>query len=203
MKKQLLLIESLIKGDLQLILDKWDRPTFIELLKTIKDFVTVKRDREYYGTSPRRSDRINDFLDLNTYKNDIYSGFKRFVTLNESGTGLNYNIEFTSKAAVMNHMKIVDRTQYVLDQLVELVYREEFLDVIIAFRDLKQEINDLMETDFSVSEKSLSELIQLSDEIFSKVQELERRFSELPLPTRIFKRVEEAVTIKEPQLVKR
>jgi hypothetical protein len=202
-KKQLLLIESLIKGDLQVILDKWDKPTFIELLETIKRFVTVKRDREYYGTSTRRSDRINDFLDLDTYRADIHFGFKRFVTLNESGSGLNYNIEFTSKATVVQHMKIVDRTQYVLDQLVELVYREEFLDVVISFRDLRNDINELVETDFSTSELKLSELIQLSDEIFSRVQLLERRFSELPLPTRIFKRVEEAVTIREPQLVKR
>lgn len=202
-KKQLLLIERLIKDDLQLLLDKWDKPRFIELIETIKRFVQVKRDREYYGTSPRKDDRIHDFVDLELYRNDVTFGFKRFVTLNEAGTGLNYNIEFTSKAQVLVHMKKVNNIQYVLDQLVELVYREGFLDVVIDFRNLRSEIESLMETDFSASEFDIQRLIQLSDEIFEKVSLLETRFSELPLPTRIFKRVEEAVTIKEPQLVRR
>lgn len=203
LKKQRLLIESLIKGDLQLLLDKWNRPVFKELLATIKRFVEVRRDREYYGTSPRRSDRIHDFIDLELYQNDITFGFKRFVTLNEKGTGLNYNIEFTSHNQVLHHMKEVNNIQFVLDQLVELVYREGFLDVICDFRDLRNEIEELMETEFSESDSDLEKLITLSDELFSKVQVLENRFSELPLPTRIFKRLEEAVIIREPQLVKR
>jgi len=203
MKKQLLLIESLIKGDLQELLDKWDKPHFQELLKTIKRFVEVRRDREYYGTSPRRSDRLHDFIDLELYQNDVHYGFKRFVTLDSRGDRLNYNIEFTSRSQAEEHMKIVNNIQFVLDQLVELVYREGFLDVIIDFRDLRNEIEDFMLVDHSATEASLSKMIELSDEIFERVKNLEDRFSELPLPTRIFKRVEEAVTVKEPQLVRR
>jgi hypothetical protein len=203
MRKQILLIESLIKDDLKLLLEKWDRPNFIELLETIKRFVQVKRDREYYGTSPRQTDRLHDFIDLELYQNDVHFGFKRFVTLNEKGNGLNYNIEFTSENQVLVHMKKVNNIQFVLDQLVELVYREEFLDVICSFRDLRNEIEEILETDFSTSEKSLEELIELSDKIFLKVSDLETRFSQLPLPTRIYKRVEEVVTVREPQLIQR
>jgi hypothetical protein len=203
MKKQLLLIESLIKEDLADVLKKWDKPLFKEHLATIKRFVEVRRDREYYGTSPRRKDRIHEFIDLELYQNDVIYGFKRFVTLNERGDGINYNIEFTSKSQAEKHMKMVNNIQFVLDQLVELVYREGFLDVIIDFRDLRNEIEEFMLIDHSATEETLSKMIELSDEIFLKVKSLEDRFSELPLPTRIYKRVEELVTVKEPQLVRR
>jgi Mg2+ and Co2+ transporter CorA len=197
------LIESLIKEDLADVLKKWDKPLFKEHLATIKRFVEVRRDREYYGTSPRRKDRIHEFIDLELYQNDVIYGFKRFVTLNERGDGINYNIEFTSKSQAEKHMKMVNNIQFVLDQLVELVYREGFLDVIIDFRDLRNEIEEFMLIDHSATEETLSKMIELSDEIFLKVKSLEDRFSELPLPTRIYKRVEELVTVKEPQLVRR
>jgi len=194
-------MESLIKADLIELLEKWDKPHFLELMKTIKDFVTVKRDREYYGTTSRGPDRVHDFIDLDFYKEDLKYGFSRFVTLNESGTGLNYNIEFTSHTAVETHAKSKDQINFVLDQLVELVYREEFLDVIIEVRDIKEAINEVIDSKESLLSGDV--LAQHVDELFARIEALERRLSSLPLPTRIYKRVEEVVTIKEPQLVKR
>jgi hypothetical protein len=170
-------------------------------MKDVKEFVTVKRDREFYGTVSRGPDRVHDFIDIDSYQDDIKFGFKRFVTLDESGRSLNYNIEFTSHNTVESHQKLRSNINFVLDQLVELVYREEFLDVVIEARDIKAAINEVIESKDSLINKDNLELVV--DNLFNRIKDLEARLSALPLPTRIFKRVEEMVTVKEPELVKR
>lgn len=88
-----------------------------------------------------------------------------------------------------------------MDQLVELVYREEFLDVIIEVRDIKNAIKEVIDSKESLLESE--DLLKVTDELFERITALEARLSSLPLPTRIYKRIEELVTVKEPELIKK
>lgn len=88
-----------------------------------------------------------------------------------------------------------------MDQLVELVYREEFLDVLTEVRDIKNAINEVIDSKESLLESE--NLLGVTDELFERITALEARLSSLPLPTRIYKRVEELVTVKEPELIKK
>jgi len=55
----------------------------------------VKRDREYYGTTPRGPDRINKFDDILSLPIGE-PGFKRFITINEVTGEVYYDQEFVS-----------------------------------------------------------------------------------------------------------
>jgi len=143
-------LKALISGILiqqsKEILRSMQSPSFLELTKWTKDLITVKRDREYYGTTPRKSDRINVFEDLFTHQNNLIYGYKKFLTMDEEDNTIIYDNEFTTEERIRLNAIKVDRQQYVLDQLIELVYRETYLDVIINIRDIRQESEEIIES---------------------------------------------------------
>lgn len=115
----------------------------------MKKLITVKRDREYYGTTPRGDDRINEFEDLFTYKHNLQSRLK-FLTIDDDGN-IFYDSVFYTDLQLKAHAQKVDAAQYILDQLTELVYREAYMDTLIRIRDIKQEAEEILSGGTGVS----------------------------------------------------
>jgi hypothetical protein len=75
--KALLIMNNQVVDDLKAILAKLESDSFSHLIDIAKSMITVKRDREYYGTIRRGSDRINVFQDLATYQNNLRWGYHK------------------------------------------------------------------------------------------------------------------------------
>lgn len=57
-------IDYFIREEVAILLDRLNSSNMEALIKVIKDYTTVRRDREYYGTTLRHEDRITLFKDL-------------------------------------------------------------------------------------------------------------------------------------------
>jgi hypothetical protein len=177
------------------VLRSMDSPSFLELTRWSKDLITVKRDREYYGTTPRKADRINLFDDLFVYQNNLVLGYKKFLTQEEDGS-IEYQNEFITEEQIRRNAVKVDRQNYVLDQLIELVYREVYMDVIIDIRDIRQEAEEVIEggaTEYTIEQ---------FEALWLKIHDLDTRISSLPLPKEIYTRIESEIKTRESKLVK-
>lgn len=177
------------------VLRSMGSPSFLELTRWVKDLITVKRDREYYGTTPRKADRINLFEDLFVYQNNLVLGYKKFLTLSDEGEII-YDNEFISQEQIRQNAIKVDRQNYILDQLIELVYREVYMDVICEIRDIRQETEDVIEN--GASEYTIEQFKIL----WQKIHDLDTRISSLPLPKEIYSRIESEIKARESKLVK-
>lgn len=77
---------------------------------------------------------------------------------------------------------LIEAPQHVLDELNEFLYRNAFLDVAIAYRDLRTELEEL----------SVSSLDWAGIEVlWGRIREIERDLGEVPFPKNIFTRPSE------------
>lgn len=189
------LISTILIQQSKEILRSMNSPSFLELTRWTKDLITVKRDREYYGTTPRKSDRINLFDDLLVYENNLVYGHKRFLTIDDEGN-IMYDGEFITQENIRQNAIKVDRQQYILDQLIELVYREVYMDVIIDIRDIRQETEEVIEN--GATEYTIEQF----ETLWAKIHDLDTRISSLPLPKEIYSRIESEIKARESKLVK-
>lgn len=190
------LISNILIQQSKEILRSMNSPSFLELTRWTKDLITVKRDREYYGTTPRKADRINLFEDLFVYQNNLVLGFRRFLTLTDDESAIEYQGEFITEHKIQVNALRVDRQNYILDQLIELVYREVYMDVIIDIRDIRQETEEVIES--GATEYSIEQF----EKLWAKIHDLDTRISSLPLPKEIYTRVESEIKSRESKLVK-
>jgi hypothetical protein len=168
-----------------------------DLIKWVKKLTTVNLDRQFYGTEIRKDDRILEFEQLLTYQNNLTPGFRRYASYNEE-RGLRYHQWFVSEEQMREHAKDVDNIQFVLDQLVQLLYRETYMDVIIQVRDVRAKTEELID-----SEITGADLITQADLLFKEMESLKDSLSALPLPKNIYFKVNDApVSLKESTLVR-
>jgi hypothetical protein len=71
------ILSTYMVQDIQSVLSTLSSESFLHLMDTVKKLITVNRDREYYGTTIRKNDRINRFDDLITYYNSLTPGYHR------------------------------------------------------------------------------------------------------------------------------
>jgi len=188
-------IDHQLKRELREFLQKLD--SMGELLGWIKKLTTVNLDRQYYGTAVRKDDRILEFEQLLTYQNNLTPGFRRYASYDEE-RGLRFRQWWISEEDVRNHAKDVDNIQFVLDQLVQLLYREAYMDVIILVRDIRAKTEELIEGDVSGLD-----LITEAGSLFKSMEDLKDSLSALPLPKNIYFKTNDApVSLKESTLVK-
>lgn len=140
---------------------------------TIRALVTVKRDREYYGTTPYTRDTAIIFADLDeqslTPVIDSVGAFRR-VSILET------------------------KNQVVLEDLKNLLYRTAYLDVLCEVRDVRNLINDMLE--------GVSPLPCSLEEVAVKLDSLQKGLAALPLPKEMYKRqLEECVRLHEHRQV--
>lgn len=163
---------ALLKRELQSILTSLDKKDV--MWATIRELVQVKRDREYYGTTPYTSKTGMVFADINV----------------ESPTPCVY-----VSPGVYKHQSVLDtKCQVVLEDLKNLLYRTAYLDVLCEVRDVRNLINDLLE--------GVSPAPDSLDEVAAKLDSLNKNLAALPLPKEMYKRkLEECVRLHEHRQV--
>jgi hypothetical protein len=164
-----------VKTECQRILDRLDS----ESMKKMWDFVytlsTLNKDREYYGTLSRNKPgaRKIDLEGLNPFAStrpwSIDSPAVRYVDIN-----LFY---------------------FVVDDIVQTVYREVFLDVRTEVRELRYAIEDAIK---AKEGPTLNDL----DKVVSMYYHFQETLSNIPLPKEIFYRVESEARISNLELIK-
>lgn len=297
-----LLLSTVIKSMAKEILRSLESPTFVELSKKAMEYATVKRDREYYGTTSRvpgpqrvrnhnpddrpilhyqgarynlgpfdyevdmqnkatvkgyiptrlrsgipifweweeylearksfpgfpfffeveeppfitgiKADaphapvaewekkqipRLNHFEDIFSLENIPKVGWRKFVELDEDGNMV-YNSEWNSIDKVAQMTMELNNLQYILDMLIEAVYREAYLDVATDIRDIKEELTAMIETNLDIH--TVAEAGNQLLLVWNKVRDLDDRISGLALPKEIYSRVEHEIRVRESKLVK-
>lgn len=116
--------------------------------------------------------------------------------MDEEDNTIIYDNEFTTEERIRLNAIKVDRQQYVLDQLIELVYRETYLDVIINIRDIRQESEEIIES--GATEYTIEQF----ETLWAKIHDLDTRVSSLPLPKEMYTRIESEIKARESKLVK-
>jgi hypothetical protein len=76
-RKIISLFTNIMTSDIKSILEIIRGDSFSILLSEVKRLTTINRDREFYGTVNRKSNRIHVFQDLVTYQNDLKPGYTR------------------------------------------------------------------------------------------------------------------------------
>jgi hypothetical protein len=99
------------------------------------------------------------------------------------------------------HTKKVKDVQYLLDQLIETVYRPTYQDVIINVRDIRNSCDELLESIESGSLPAL-DLMTSIDTVYKLIGDLNTVLSSLPVPREVYKVVEKDLTRVESKLVK-
>jgi hypothetical protein len=196
------IISSYLSEDIRSVLTTLSSEHFCALLDVVKSLITVKRDREFYGTTLRKNDRINRFDDLITYYNSLRVGYTKWVELSEDGTMIEHHNEFITESMLSKHTKVVKDVQYLLDSLIELVYRPTYSDVLINVRDIRNSCEELLESLGDGSLTTTQDKLSRLDEVFSKISELNTVLSSLPVPRELYKVVEKDLTRTESKLVR-
>jgi hypothetical protein len=100
------------------------------------------------------------------------------------------------------HTRTVKDVQYLLDSLIELVYRPTYSDVLINVRDVKNSCEELLASLGDGSLTTTQDKLSRLDEIFVKISELNTVLSSLPVPRELYKVVEKDLTRTESKLVR-
>lgn len=155
---------------MQSILNTLDKKEL--LWATIKSLITVKRDREYYGTTPYTAETAIMFADMNPKT--------VMPTLGPRG---------------MEHYSILEtQFQVIIEDMKNLLYREVYMDVLCEVRDVRNLIDGLLAGESPLPE-SLDAIAELLDTLSANL-------AGLPLPKEMYKRnLEECVRLHEHRKV--
>jgi hypothetical protein len=178
-KKGALLVDSFVRREIVRIKERLDSPAMLELISRVKEYSTVNRDREFYGTLSRTQPRARklDFLDLNPHATN-WLGYP------------------TSTGAVNPfdaNPKLLDRYYHVMDRLVQTVYRETFFDVLVSIRELRNTIESALE-----SHDLTSDDIDTVNKLFFDLQD---EIANIPLPKELYRRVTNEVRLSNVELI--
>jgi hypothetical protein len=162
-------VESLVweffKGEMGLILERLDG--LQPLLEEAKRLGTVKRDREHYMSKVRPSDAqwVESIPSpVEGGRVDSHPGIERTTPL------------------------------YIIDSLNETVYRETFLDSVIAARDLRTKLEEMTldSLDWGILES-----------LWVEIREIESLLGSLPLPRNIHKPLRENISLEQKGILKK
>lgn len=169
------MIKGFVAKELQRILDNLDSPEMTVLVDNARQLSEVNKDREYYGTLDRNAKGARR-LDL---------------------PGLfPYRETYTWNAESPDPRKIdLNTYYYVMDDMVQTIYREAFLDVRVMVRDLRYAIEDAIK---AKSGPSVGDL----DMVLTKYQEFQDALAEVPFPKEITIKPKEEARISQLELIK-
>lgn len=169
-------ITLFVKNEMQRILDTLNSEPLLQLQSFVKMITTVNKDREYYGTVKRSEvgARKIDFSGLtpNVGQLNIINGEKVYLNTLD-----------------------IDHYYRCIDDLCTTVYRENFFDVIISLRDLRNTIED------NIARPSINSLEYL-ELVINDYYIFQDTLSNIPLPKEIFKRVESKTKLTNLEIIK-
>jgi len=174
-RKASALLTSYVTSELQRFLERLNSPEMIVLEQTARQLSEVNKDREFYGTLSRNAPGARK-IDLPGLHPDRVSH-----PWSESDPTV----------------KSVDKELYyhVIDDIVQTIYRETFLDVRVMLRDLRYAVED------AIKAKSGPTIDDL-DNIISMYHKFQDSLAEIPLPKEIFIRSKTDATISQLLLIK-
>jgi hypothetical protein len=177
-RKILDLTKTFVTTELQRILDTLNGDSIKKLEGFVTLLSTVNKDREYYGTVKRSfpNARKIDLADLHPDRPT--------ALLRDEATGELYT-------------KTVDKDifYFVVDDIVQTVYRETYLDVRSELREMRYAVEDAIKAKSGPTLDDLDVVVRL----YFKFQ---RSIAEIPLPKEIYKRVDSEAQIKNLELIK-
>jgi hypothetical protein len=162
-----LLIDKFLLKETKRILDRLD--VLAPLLQKAKELGTVKRDREHYGTIQRGLDRLEFGHDL---------AFRAIEERYLIEKGIKVKPEMLY---LVSNTGYWDEYPFILDDIIESIYREPYLDTVISARDLRNTLEELQGVDFTWEEL---------EKIWYDLDKLESDLSALSLPRALAQRAE-------------
>jgi hypothetical protein len=149
---------------------------------------------------PKQESRINRLEDLNTVENNMRLGYSKYMTISDSGV-ISQEVDYVPLRSVLKWASTVKKTQWVLDQLIELVYRDTFSGVLASVRDIRADCEELIET-LKLDNPEVKCLDSMVSDLWSKIEDFRASAASLPLPKQIYQKVESDLIERESKNVK-